>query len=114
MLQTETYSSESQMDSVTGESANTSTVTVTWEKKNEDREHNDIQEETSEGEPMVFKETAGEVVSKRELVVGYKTYASSIGKNVLLCPLSTILISKTQLSGPRCHVMWMKLLFVVL
>lgn len=45
---------------------------------------------------MVFKETAGEVVSKRELVVGYKMYASSIGKNVLLCPLSTILISKTQ------------------
>ncbi len=53
---------ESQMDTVDNES--TPTVTVTWEKTNDEGEGDDAKKETNGGEQMIVKETAGKDVSK--------------------------------------------------
>ncbi|XP_044076321.1 nucleolin-like isoform X2 [Siniperca chuatsi] len=45
-------------DTVAEENESTPTVTVTWEKKNEEGERDDIKKDTSGGEQMIVKETA--------------------------------------------------------
>lgn len=54
---------ESQTDTVTEENESTPTVTVSWEKKNEEGESDGIKKETDGGEEMIVKETAGKNVS---------------------------------------------------
>lgn len=52
------------MDTVAEDNEGTPTVTVTWEKMNDEGEGDDIKKETNGGEQMIVKETAGEGVSK--------------------------------------------------